>query len=411
MNTWTAWTGEIKPLPGGRLGRFVPLALALFMYAGDVWLGTAGYLAELGVLYLAFPYLPLAALSLGVLPSIAAWFVGLLLIAAVGMPGVLLASMVFPSVFVIVLSCYLLPWRAALAFPSAAMGMLFLLYLLLPEVELLAVMLLCGFGVMSAVAGLSLNVYRRKNETSAKRIRDLEVEQARIRSEERTQLAHELHDIVAHDVTIMAMQARRAEFVNDPKKTAEILAGIGNAAQQTLQDLRSLVVLLKTEANENEFQSPSGLEAEEGQQILESDELSGETTTAVGLVHDLDKVMQALKRAGFDVAFALEGEVARIPASLRQALRRTIRELGTNILKHANPDGAVELQLRIRPDRVLLSSTNDIGQGTPIMSSQTGLEAMRARCEVFGGTVETSDSTGRWSIGVTIPLEGLPATG
>ncbi len=262
---------------------------------------------------------------------------------------------------------------------------------------------------LAAAAWRSVNVYRHRYEQSTHHIRDLQEQQAQVRSEERTRLAHELHDIVAHDVTIIAMQARRAEFVNDQAKTSQILEGIGNAAQQTLQDLRSLVTLLKEEERD-EPGSGSQTPDREGQDtdFLDAPAMSGETTTAVGLVHDLDGVVEALDRAGFQVSLVVEGEVARIPASLRQALRRTVREMGTNVLKHADPSGIVDLRLSVGgADRVQLASENTVSTAEPIMSSRTGLEAMSARCEVFGGFMDVGHRDGRWTTAVSIPLEGL----
>lgn len=404
MRNWTAWTADIKPLPGGIVGRLVLVLLALVMYVGDVWVGSGDSFGKYGALKLALPYLPLVALSLGALPGAALWLACICIIAAVGMPGALLAGLVFPSVIVVAGSCYLLPWRQAVLFPLLGEVVLFFLYLLVPNAPLFAVAMVGVFVAFAGVAGLSLNAFRRRHESSTKRIEDLEVEQAKIRANERTLLAHELHDIVAHDVTIIAMQARRAEFVDDQKKTSEILEGIGNSAQQTLQDLRSLVLLLK---EEDKASDAAGESATVGPSIIDLAELSGETTTAVGLVHDLDAVADALQSSGYEVKLTVQGEVARIPASLRQALRRTIRELGTNVLKHAVPASSVEVGLYVREGNVQLLATNDISDEKPIVSSKTGLEAMRARCRVFGGFVEAGEADREWTTSVTIPLDGL----
>lgn len=401
----TSWTSQIKPVPGGVIGRVIPAALALLMYGTDVWLDASDYFPTAGFLYLMIPYLSLVALSFGVRPSVSCWYLSVILIGLAGMPAILVFALIFPTVIVMAVCCYLLPWKIALLFPISAIGVLNGLYLLIPDVQLPSVFILSMLSCLAAAAGLSLNIYRRRNERSVVQIRDLEHEQALIRGNERTQLAHELHDIVAHDVTVMAMQARRAEFVKDPDKTAKILEGIGEAAQQTLQDLRSLVLLLKQETSAANALSGDVKTRVDGSEILDFTEMSGETTTAVGFVHDLDKVVEALQQSGFHVRLQVEGEVARIPASLRQALRRTVRELGTNVLKHAEIKGEVGLGLAIRENSVELESTNEVSAVSPIMSSHTGLEAMRARCEVFGGFVDAGQSNGRWSTTVTIPLE------
>lgn len=404
MRKWTAWTADIKPLPGGNVGRLVPVLLAVIMYVGDIWVGSGDVIGKHGALKLALPYLPLVAISFGALQGAILWLACLCMIAAVGMPGALLAGLVFPAVLVVAGCCYLLPWRQAVLFPLVGEVVLFFLYFLVPDAPLFAVAMVGVFVAFAGVAGLSLNAFRRRHESSTKRIEDLEVEQARIRANERTLLAHELHDIVAHDVTIIAMQARRAEFVDDQKKISEILAGIGNSAQQTLQDLRSLVLLLKEEEKESDA---AGERATVGPSIIDPAELSGETTTAVGLVHDLDAVADALQSSGYEVNLTVQGEVARIPASLRQALRRTIRELGTNILKHAAPASRVKVGLFVGEGNVQLVATNEISDEKPIVSSRTGLEAMRARCRVFDGFVKAGEAKGVWTTSVTIPLEGL----
>ncbi|GAA1408571.1 hypothetical protein AUR04nite_34180 [Glutamicibacter uratoxydans] len=202
------------------------------------------------------------------------------------------------------------------------------------------------------------------------------------------------------------MQARRAEFVKDPDKTNQILAGIGDAAQQALQDLRSLVLVLKQDDDSASHVSPlsdpvGGITSEV---MLQS---SGETTTAIALVHDIEAIATAVRNAGFIVDLNISGNVGKIPASIRQALRRTARELGTNILKHAATSGTVDISLEISDNQVLLESSNKISSAVPLMSTNTGLEAMRARCEAFGGNAHVENHFDNWSILIRIPLSGI----
>ncbi|HWK19190.1 MAG TPA: histidine kinase, partial [Microbacteriaceae bacterium] len=214
-------------------------------------------------------------------------------------------------------------------------------------------------------------------------------QQERVRAEERTRLAYELHDIVANQVTLIAMQARRAEFA-DADKTGQILEHIGDAASQTLQDLRSLVLLLKSEDDDTHEDSESSAPREA-------------LAPSGSLVQDLRAVVGDLEQAGFTVRLEVEGPVDDASESLRQTLARTARELGTNILKHGDPAGLVELGMTFTRDEVTLVASNQISTAPPIMSSGTGLEAMRARGEVFGGQVTTSADGGRWITSVSFP--------
>ena len=205
---------------------------------------------------------------------------------------------------------------------------------------------------------------------------------------------------MAHDVTVIAMQARRAETYADPAKKDELLETIGDAASQALQDLRSLVVLLK---QNGEADSPTPSKASE--EALEAVAPSGETTTAAGLIHDVKNVAATLEKAGFHVDLELTGPVMRVSEIVRQVLRRAVRELGTNVLKHGAPSGGVRLVLAVEEHRVVLSSSNHIAAGRPIVSSRTGIEAMKARTEVFEGSVVVKVRGGVWTTTIIIPTQ------
>ncbi|GAB3536488.1 hypothetical protein GCM10027403_17400 [Arthrobacter tecti] len=387
------------------MGKTLLAVVFVFLVASDILHGELDLASPRGWFELVFPYMPLLALLAGALPGAAAWLVVFAVVLSLGAPPLLVSATIFPMIVTVGLVTFALPIVPARVFSVMVLVLVPLVWLVNPDMTS-GVLVLGLLAVCAASAGLGANTFRARSERDAQKVVRLTEEQARIRNFERTRLAHELHDIVAHDVTIIAMQARRAEFVADPAKTAKILESIGEAAFQALQDLRSLVVLLKTEdqieiagsvADANERPAEGGL--------LDAPDPSGETTTAVALIHDIRNVADAVERAGFRVQLDIEGSVAMVPASLRQALRRTVRELGTNILKHGDSDADVRLRLAVDEEHVALSSANRVSSGIAVSSSQTGIEAMRARCEVFGGRVFTDSTSGIWSTTMTIPLE------
>ena len=369
----TRWLGEVKKLP--TLWRIL-IALA-GAGTGALFSARAGWDPAS-----ALPYAPLVALAFGIAPALAAW-------VAVAVALFVMASgsaMILPTLALIAVLTWALPWRQGLTISALMFGVAGGAYLAdEPELPLVVVMVLMFVAV---VCWYPYERYRRGYETRSAEVEDLREQQERIRREERQRLAHELHDIVAHEVTVIAMQARRAQLVGQLNEKADgIVGGIGDAAQQALSDLRRLVVLLKEDDNE----PPEG-------------DPSGETTSAEGLAYDLDRVVAALEKAGFTVIITREGDIERIPRSVLQSLRRTVRELGTNILKHADVREAVELTLIVAGASVELAATNTPSHARPISSSDTGLAAMRQRAELFGGSLKAGAESGRWTTSMTLPL-------
>lgn len=397
------WIDEVRPVPGGWLGKALLVALFVALVVSDVLNADVILTDPQGWVELILPYIPLLALLAGVVSGAVAWIVMFVVFLSMGIPTELLSASMIPMLITVGLATYALPRVPAGVFSGLVLILVLFSGLINPEIGqgfiFLGISTVCAIG-----AGLAANVMYGRSLKYAEEVSDLKEAQARIRNSERKRLAHELHDIVAHDVTVIAMQARRAEFVaDDPVKTAQILEGIGDSASQALQDLRSLVMLLKTQTDDQSDADATNTESDDPK-------LSGETTTSVGLVHDMRNVVDTVERGGFRAALEIEGPVATIPASLRQALRRTVRELGTNILKHGKPDTDVQIQLLIDQDQVTLRSTNEISSERPISSSRTGLEAMRARCEVFGGEVVTGSKRGVWTTTMTIPFDRQPVS-
>lgn len=395
----------MRLIPGGWVGKVLLVVVFTSLMASDMLHGELDLASPQGWFELVFPYTPLLALLAGALPGAAVWLVVFAVVLSLGAPPLLVSATIFPMIITVGLATFALPMVPAWVFSVIVLGLVPLAWFVNPDLTS-GVLFLGLLAMCAALAGLGANTFRARSERDAQEVVRLTGEQARIRNFERTRLAHELHDIVAHEITVIAMQARRAEFVADPVKTAQILESIGESAFQALQDLRSLVVLLKTEKHDEPVNSGAGTNehpAEGG--LLDAPDPSGETTSAVGLIHDIRNVADAVERAGFRVQLDVEGSVAMVPASLRQALRRTVRELGTNILKHGDSEAEVRLRLAVDEEHVTLSSVNRVSSATAVSSSQTGIEAMRARCEVFGGRLFTDSTSGVWSTTMTIPLE------
>ena len=387
------WLGTTSRFPSGRTAKLILLVVIVGLVALDTTAGDFDLTRSKDWFDLILPWIPMFAVLIGPWVAVVSWFAMFAVVLALGADPLQVSGTVLPTMLLLALCAFVLVWRAAATFAAGVLVMLAIAMVVNPTgLGLPGVITVATFIVLAGAAGFGLSLLRSRLERSARRVAELRVQQARVRAEERTRLAYELHDIVANQVTLIAMQARRAEFV-DPEKTGEILENIGDAASQTLQDLRSLVLLLKSETDEEALSAPDGGPASE----------SETASSPGGLVQDFRGVVTDLEQAGFTVRAEIEGPADDASASVRQILGRTLRELGTNVLKHGDAGGPVELHMAFTDEDVTLSASNLISSATPIMSSGTGLEAMRARCEVFGGRLAAFAEAGRWTTSITFP--------
>lgn len=354
----------------------------------------------------AISYLPLLMLGFGLMPGIYGWYFSLANITVLySDSGFVWAGFSSAAILVPLYCAYLATKRHITVFGVVLIA--FIAYSGWGSEILATQFYASSFAILSYITGLILRKFRLQREKDRQQIVAIQDAQLKARNEERTRLAYELHDIVAHEVTIIAMQARRAQFAKDPESTAAILAGIGDSASQALDDLRKLVTVLKAEKNDSldgELPSSPHKEDVEKDLLLGDTHLSGETTSALALTHDLHKISDALESAGFTVSLSINGEVNLIPLVSRQALRRTAREIGTNVLKHGSPDEPVKIHLVVDQLKVTLCSENSISRNKPVSSSLTGLESIKARFQDLGGSSSYREDNGVWKVQVSLPM-------
>lgn len=392
-----------------RAAKFTVVGLAAFFITSDLFSGVLSQPTINGIANLIGPYLPLLAMAFSPSAGAIVWIVTAISLAATTPDNLLLNAFIFPTFITVGICAFFLRRLHAIVFISFVLLWTLSMPFFSSNAAWTSVAVMLVLNLLSAAVGFGLHQYRNRLDRSIEQVERLEEEQARARAEERRQLSHELHDIVAHGVTIIAMQARRAECIDDQQKMRGILQSIGETAQLTLQDLRRLVLILqKSEQHEDIVRDSEGKTPVTGssnqEQILKEGG-SGETTTAVALSHDLHQVTNALREAGFDVKLTEPATLENIPTSLRQSLRRTVNELGTNILKHADPSSTVSITLEVSTDQVALSTINKTSSTPPIMSSGTGLTAIKERAEAMNGTFTSrGGDDGSWFSRLAMPL-------
>jgi len=247
-----------------------------------------------------------------------------------------------------------------------------------------AAALLSGCVLLAWVLGDSMR-YRRGYyaalEDKAARLEAERDAQAKIAAAaERARIARELHDIVAHHVSVMVVQADGAQYAlrSDTGRAETALTAISATGRQALTEMRRLLGVLRT-----------------------ADERSG--LAPVPGLGELRELLDQVRAAGLEVAYTLTGTPRELPEGAELAAYRVVQESLTNTRKHAGLAATAAVTLRYEPGGLTVEVTDD-GVATP-SSGPTGhgLAGMRERIAVYGGTVEAGPLPGG-GFGVTARL-------
>ena len=242
-------------------------------------------------------------------------------------------------------------------------------------------------------AGYALRSHALANSALADRAELLEAERdakalAAVAAE-RGRLARELHDIIAHCVSVMVVQAGAAEQVIDrqPDRAREALRAVGQSGRAALTDLRTLLGLLR------DSELPPALAPQPG-------------------IGDLDTLAAQVRAAGLPVHLNVEGEPCTLPPGIDLAVFRIVQEGLTNTLKHA---GAAQVTVVVRylPGSLQVSVTDDgTGPGDAGQDSAGqdgtghGLPGMRERVLLNGGELQAGPLPGRgYQLLARLPIE------
>ena len=231
------------------------------------------------------------------------------------------------------------------------------------------------------LAGDSIGIRRRyvhELEEKAERLeRERESEAARAVAEEQARIARELHDVIAHNLSVIVVQAAAGNdvFETRPDRAREALRRVEATGRSALAELRQLLGDVRT--NGAEFAPQPGLDR-------------------------LDELVREVRSAGLDVVVTIEGTPKELPATLDLSAYRIVQEALTNTLKHAHASRA-DIAVRYR-DSSLGIEVRDDGSGDDAGSGH-GLIGMRERVAALGGSLSAGPAeTGGFAVAATFPL-------
>jgi len=201
---------------------------------------------------------------------------------------------------------------------------------------------------------------------------------------ERTRIARELHDIVAHSVSMIVVQAGAAALIveDDPPAVRTALATIRSTGTDALGEMRRLVTVLR------ESDEPHTLAPQPG--------LAG-----------LSTLIEDARSHGLEAGLAVAGKPRDLPAGVDLAAYRIVQEALTNVRRHATASH-VQVQLSYHPECVGIEITDDgVGAGASASTrgGGHGLIGMRERAALYGGQLETGTAHGcGFTVRATLPL-------
>lgn len=209
-------------------------------------------------------------------------------------------------------------------------------------------------------------------------------------AEERTRIAREVHDVVAHNVSVMTALADGAGYAlaTDPERARGAMAQVAATGREAIAEMHRLLGVLRADGE------------------------PGQDAPAPGLAQ-LDQLVEQVRAAGLAVTLTVSGTPAALPATAQLAVHRLVQEALTNTLTHADGARSARVHLRWGTDALEVEVADD-GRGgrprDPDRPTGHGLVGMRERFGAWGGSVETGPADGGWRVRGTLPLgAGVPA--
>jgi signal transduction histidine kinase len=244
--------------------------------------------------------------------------------------------------------------------------------------------------VVAWVAGYALRERAEQVEAAEERAVQAEREReaaARLAvAEERARIARELHDIVAHAVSVMVLQvgAVRHKLPDSLAEDRDALRGVERAGRTALAEMRRLLAAMRRDGDEAELAPQPGLDG-------------------------LDSLLDEIGRAGLPVELHVDGDPVPLPRGIDLSAFRIVQEGLTNALKHARASDA-DVTVRYRRDEVEIE-VRDNGQGSATSDALGhGLVGIRERVKIYGGEMSAGTASGGgFVLSTRLPLreEGL----
>lgn len=240
-------------------------------------------------------------------------------------------------------------------------------------------------GAVSGLIGSALKIAHSRERRLSCDLARLNAQRSEELTAERERIADELHDIIAHDVTLVAMHARVLERIHDEGLRARSVTAIRDSADQALADIRRVLRIVR-----------------DGRVVSKSDSMETEEKGTETALRDANHSLDALgARTVVDMSAGLT-----VSSSIENAIVHIIREGATNIAKHGAPTPDVHLRVKEEGDEVIVELTNSVLADATVEASKSsgyGIDRLRERVGLLGGTLTVQLDNDTWLLSARLP--------
>lgn len=204
---------------------------------------------------------------------------------------------------------------------------------------------------------------------------------------ERTRIAREMHDVIAHSLSVMITfsDAAALKAQRHPDRAADAMRQVSATGREALDETRRLLGVLRADGDVGRRPQPG--------------------------IGDVDELVERLRTAGLVAELTRTGEMDAVPPGIGVTVYRVAREAVTNVLKHAGPVTTVRVDIAVEGEAVTILVRDDgRGTGPDRQGDGRGLLGMRERVALHGGSVRAGpDPQGGWTVRARLPWDGAPA--
>lgn len=246
--------------------------------------------------------------------------------------------------------------------------------------------------LLLAAPGLAIKLLRERALQVAREQKTADEKAAAAAVEQRAELARELHDVVTHGLTMIAVQANLGKISKEDLAKENALTEIGSMARNSLNDLRRLIIAMRADEK-----SPEGAPAQNAELMP--------SVANIDLAGGFADAQNRLSGLGCPTNVETSGNLDLTPNGLRPTVLRILQESTTNVVKHSGSGARCEIFMDVADDHLELVIRSRMTPGKPRLPvSGTGLAGLRERASRLGGTLEAGADGGWWTVHAILPF-------